>query len=141
MSITVNVRLEAFFILNRLFRGEPIFLDKNYSLSIKTGELSNPDRSFLVHLVRGIVKFHPQLQEIVSTYLQKPKGLPKKVQIILYLGRFQLAVDTRIPDYAVVSETVELARLTHSHPWIKLVNAVLRKAAAERVRWCKQAEH
>ena len=140
MPITVNVRLEAFLILNRLFRGEPIFLDKHYSLSIKTGELSIPDRSFLVHLVRGIVKFYPQLQEIASVYLQKPKGLPKKVQIILYLGLFQLAVDTRIPDYAVVSETVELARHTHSHPWIKLVNAVLRKAASERVRWCKQAE-
>ena len=59
----------------------------------------------------------------------------------MYLGLFQLAVDTRIPDYAVVSETVELARLTHSHPWIKLVNAISRKAAAERIRWCKQAEH
>jgi 16S rRNA (cytosine967-C5)-methyltransferase len=106
----VNVRLEAFRILNRLFRGEQVFLDKEYSASIKTGELSIPDRSFLVHLVRGIVKFYPQLQEIASTYLQKPKSLPKKVQIILYLGLFQLAVDTRIPDYAVVSETVELAR-------------------------------
>jgi len=137
----VNVRLEAFRILNRLFRGEQVFLDKEYSASIKTGELSIPDRSFLVHLVRGIVKFYPQLQEIASTYLQKPKSLPKKVQIILYLGLFQLAVDTRIPDYAVVSETVELARLTHSHPWIKLVNAISRKAAAERIRWCKQAEH
>ena len=137
----MNVRLEAFRILNRLFRGEQVFLDKEYSASIKTGDLSIPDRSFLVHLVRGIVKFYPQLQEIASTYLQKPKSLPKKVQIILYLGLFQLAVDTRIPDYAVVSETVELARLTHSHPWIKLVNAISRKAAAERIRWCKQAEH
>lgn len=137
----MNVRLEAFHILNRLFRGEQIFLDKYYSSSIKTGQLSNSDRSFLVQLVRGIVKFYPQLEEIASTYLPKLKNLPKKVQIIMYLGLFQLSVDTRIPDYAVVSETVELARLTNSHPWIKLINAVLRKAATERSRWCQEAEH
>ncbi|NLJ49093.1 MAG: methyltransferase domain-containing protein [Candidatus Atribacteria bacterium] len=137
----MNVRLEAFHILNRLFRGEQIFLDKHYSSSIKTAELSISDRSFLVQLVRGIVKFYPQLQEMAATYLPKPKSLPKKVQIIVYLGLFQLSVDTRIPDYAVVSETVELARLTDCHPWIKLVNAVMRKAATERSRWSKEAEH
>lgn len=136
----MNVRWEAFRILNRLFQGEQIFLDKQYSSLIKTGGLSAHDRSFLVQLIRGIVKFYPQLQEIAATYLPKPKNLPQRVQIILYIGLFQLSIDTRIPDYAIVSETVELARLTHSHPWIKLINAVLRKASAERTRWHKQAE-
>jgi len=131
----VKVRLEALNILCTLFRGEMIFLDSLYSVRIKVRGYSAADRSLLVHLIRGVVKYKSSLEKAAYTYLSKWNHLPKKVQIILLLGLFQLAFDTRTPAYAIVHETVELARLSSSAYWVKLLNAVLRRASEERDRW------
>ena len=68
------------------------------------------DHALLRNLSYGTLRFHWQLQATINELLSRP--LKKRDSIInqlLAVGLYQLS-DTRIPDHAVVSETVEATR-------------------------------
>ena len=69
------------------------------------------DRSLLRFLCFGVIRQHWQLQDWIDSLLDRPlKKRDSIVRALLSVGLFQL-VDTRIPDHAAVSQTVEAARL------------------------------
>lgn len=87
------------------------------------------DIRFLRQLVHGSIKLKRRLDHDIRFYLSRPsEKLPIRLQAILRLGFFQLFFTDRIPEAAIVSESVNLARHFVDAARARLVNAVLRSA-------------
>ena len=91
------------------------------------------DRSLLRMLSYGVLRHHWRLQSWVDALLDRPlKRRDNVVNALLAIGLYQLN-DTRIPDHAVVSQTVEAARFLRRPKLAPLVNAILRRALRDRI--------
>lgn len=87
------------------------------------------DIRFLRQLVHGSIKLKRRLDHDIRFYLSHPsEKLPVRLQAILRLGFYQLFFTDRIPEAAIVSEAVNLARHFVDPARARLVNAVLRSA-------------
>ena len=98
------------------------------------------DRALLRMLCYGSLRQHWQLQNWVSQLLSKP--LRKRDQVInslLAIGLYQIT-EMRIPDHAVVSETVEAARQLRRPKLAGLVNACLRRFMREKLATTEPAD-
>jgi len=72
------------------------------------------DRPLLRLLCYGALRHHWRLQSWVDALLERPlKSRDSVVNALLAIGLYQLN-DTRIPDHAVVSQTVEAAATEYS---------------------------
>ncbi len=91
------------------------------------------DAALATELVMGTLRWQRLIDFFIERYTKrKVSALDREVLIILRLGIYQLRHLTRIPSRAAVNETVELARRARKKSAAALVNAALRKAAAER---------
>jgi 16S rRNA (cytosine967-C5)-methyltransferase len=77
-------------------------------------------------LCYGTLRHHFRLRADLGKLLDRPlKARDSVIESLLAVGLFQLS-DTRIPDHAAVSMTVEAARLLRRPKYAGLINAVLR---------------
>lgn len=91
------------------------------------GRVAVDDQALLRLLCYGALRRHWRLQALINAYLQRPlKAKDSIVSALLAVGLFQIT-ETRIPDHAVVSETVEAARILRRPKHAPLINAVLRR--------------
>jgi len=91
------------------------------------------DRPLLRLLCYGVLRHHWRLQSCVDALLEKPlRSRDSVINALLSIGLYQLS-ETRIPDHAVVSQTVEAARSLRQPKLAPLVNAVLRRAVRDRI--------
>ncbi len=90
-------------------------------------EFINPaDRSLLQYLVYGTIRRHGQLRAWVDALLDRPlRSRDSVIHSLICVGLYQLT-DSRIPDHAAVSMTVEAARALRQPKFAALINAVLR---------------
>jgi 16S rRNA (cytosine967-C5)-methyltransferase len=96
-------------------------------------QVAPDDRSLLRLLCYGALRHHWQLQFWIDALLQRPlKSRDSVVNALLAIGLYQLN-DTRIPDHAVVSQTVEAVRFLRRPKLAALVNAILRRALRDRI--------
>ena len=124
-----NPRHIALDILYRVERGAYA----NRLIDAQRGRLPARDGNLLHHLVMGTLTYRARLDHVLAAYLAKPlsKQHPK-LRNLLRLGAYQLQHLDRVPAYAVVSESVSLARHVLGARIAKLVNAVLRGVAENR---------
>ncbi len=94
--------------------------------------LEQRDRALATELAYGATRWRLRLDFELNARMHQPLSkLPAPIRNILRLGLYQLRFMDRIPPYAAVGEAVAQAR-QHGHPGTAgLVNAVLRRAAAE----------
>jgi len=100
------------------------------SLDAVLGELpqrvSPADLPRVKMLCYGTLRFHFRLRADLGKLLDRPlKARDSVIEALLAVGLFQLT-DTRVPDHAAVSMTVEAVRLLRRPKYAGLVNAVLR---------------
>lgn len=100
------------------------------SLDAVLGELDeqiNPaDQPLIRMLCYGTLRHHFRLRADLTKLLDRPlKARDSVIESLLAIGLFQLT-DTRIPDHAAVSMTVEAARHLRRPKYAGLINAVLR---------------
>jgi 16S rRNA (cytosine967-C5)-methyltransferase len=96
-------------------------------------QVAERDRALLRMLSYGTLRNHWHLQAWIDTLLSRPlKARDSCINQLLAVGLFQLS-DTRIPDHAVVSETVEAARHLRRPKLAALVNAILRRFLRDRI--------
>lgn len=89
-------------------------------------KLGPKDRPMLRMLAYGVVRHHFRLREQVGKLLDRPiRKRDKVIESLLATGLYQLT-DTRVPDHAAVSMTVEAARMLRRPKYAGLINAVLR---------------
>jgi len=90
-------------------------------------------RPLLRLLCYGALRYHWRLQSWIDALLDTPlKSRDRVINALLMIGLYQLR-DTRIPDHAAVSETVEAARILRRPKLAPLVNAILRRALRDRI--------
>jgi 16S rRNA (cytosine967-C5)-methyltransferase len=95
--------------------------------------VADDDRPLLRLLCYGALRYHWRLAGQVNALLDRPlKRRDSVINALLAVGLYQLN-DTRIPDHAVVSETVEAARLLRRPKHASLINAILRRALRDRI--------
>ncbi len=91
------------------------------------------DRALLRMLCYGVLRHYWQLQHWIGKLLGRPlKKKDRVVNALLAVGLFQLN-DTRVPDHAAVSQTVEAARLLKRPKLAGLVNACLRRFQRDQI--------
>jgi 16S rRNA (cytosine967-C5)-methyltransferase len=93
-----------------------------------------PDDLPLLRLLSyGTLRHHWRLMDWIGQMLDRPlKRRDNVITQLLAIGLYQLA-ETRIPDHAVVSQTVEAARTLRRPKLAPLVNAILRRARRDRI--------
>lgn len=92
--------------------------------------LNTPDRGLCHEIVLGVLRRQIYLDRVVTT-LAPYKKLDLEVLIALRLGLYQLLFLERIPDHAIVNESVALVSRAKKTSAKGLVNAVLRRATGE----------
>ena len=106
-------------------------LDK--ALDEHGSRVAERDRPLLRMMCYGVLRFYWHLQAWIDALLKQPlKARDSSVNALLALGLYQLS-DTRIPDHAVVSQTVEATRHLRRPKLASLVNAVLRRFLRDRL--------
>jgi 16S rRNA (cytosine967-C5)-methyltransferase len=89
--------------------------------------VAEADRSLLRMLCYGSIRHHWQLQEWIDQLVAKPlRKRDRVINALLAVGLYQIA-EMRIPDHAVVSETVAATRELQRPKLAGLVNACLRR--------------
>lgn len=102
---------------------DKILSEKNFSVA---------DRALFTELLYGFLRYGHQLLAYADTFFTKPDKMPDIAKWILALAFYQKRQLSRIPDHAIVSESVEMARYyLGPKPFPGLVNAVLRKFLRE----------
>ncbi len=100
---------------------------------LSSSELSPLDRALVTDLVNGSVKFKKRLDWILNLFLPKGvKSLNSQILSLLRLGSYQIIFSERIPDFAAVDQTVNLAKVHQGQRWANLVNGVLRNIIRDR---------
>ena len=90
-------------------------------------------------LVMGVLRWQLVLQQRIRDALTKSRShLADPVQVSLELGALQLLLLDRIPARAAIFESVELVRQSGNAYAVGLVNAVLRKLAADSEARCSR---
>ncbi len=113
-------------------------------LAIKPSE-----RGLLRALCYGTLRFHWRIRSQLGTLLDRPlKSQDSVIESLIAVGIYQLT-DTRIPDHAAVSMTVEASRVLRRPKYASLINAVLRnflrkglqaeEPANDEARYCHPA--
>lgn len=130
MNKVAPARAAAFEILLRLESGSGRSDELLHQRSVE--KLSSQDRNLTTNLVMGVLRWQLALDARIASLLNRPRTqLDPKVRVALRLGAFQLLYLDRIPVYAAIDESVELAKSTANKFASGMVNAILRKIAAQ----------
>jgi len=96
------------------------------ALAAAEERLKPDDRPLLRLLCYGVLRNHWRLRSQLCDLLDRPlKKGDRTIEALLLVGLYQLS-DTRVPDHAAVSMTVEAVRLLRKPKYAGLVNAILR---------------
>ncbi|HYA26408.1 MAG TPA: 16S rRNA (cytosine(967)-C(5))-methyltransferase RsmB [Thermodesulfovibrionales bacterium] len=97
-------------------------LKPKHVLEDLSGSLDSRERSFLMELVYGVLRFRDTLDWVLKGFLRKPSGLNPDTLNNLRLAAYQILF-MRVPDWAAVNEAVEIEKRIGKPD---MVNAVLR---------------
>lgn len=118
-----NVRQTAFEILkNVMLHGEYASLNMRYG----NYDLNDKDQGLLTQIVYGTIRNYRYIRYQWELYVDRK--VPDEVAVLLDEATYQLILLDRLPAYAVVNETVAIAKRQYPS-YAGLVNAVLRKLA------------
>lgn len=90
--------------------------------------LEDKDRSLLTEIVYGTLRYEELINAILALLIDLKKT-KKRILVLLRMSLYQMFFLDRVPDYALVSEAVEIAKRFKQNTF---VNAVLRNAQRKR---------
>jgi 16S rRNA (cytosine967-C5)-methyltransferase len=95
-------------------------------------QVSVADAGLATEITMGVMRWRCLLDFLLARHLDKPiERLDVAVAIALRMGAFQLRFLERVPPSAAVNESVEIVKRARKSSAAGLVNAVLRKFAAD----------
>jgi 16S rRNA (cytosine967-C5)-methyltransferase len=100
-----------------------ILLDR----ALKNRPMDERDRALLTEIVYGTLRWRGKIDAELAKYLHRPLSrTDSRIRNLLRLSYYQLVFLDRVPDYAAVSEAVEIAKLHGGKKAAGFVNGVLR---------------
>lgn len=122
----MNIREIVFNILYDIFINEA-YSNITINKYLKKYNIKELDRRFIKNLVFGTIEKKYTLDYIISFFSKrKIANIDKKALIILEMGLYQLKYMSKVPAYAAVNESIELAKKITGHGLAKFITAVLR---------------
>lgn len=121
-------RAVAFDILQEIEQKDSFAVDLLHSQ--RTAQLSAADAALCMQLVMGVLRWRSALDAEIAHAAEKK--LDVEVREALRIGLYQLRHLDRVPQRAAVNESVELVKRARKRSAAALVNAVLRKLAADK---------
>ncbi|QIK70230.1 methyltransferase domain-containing protein [Erysipelothrix sp. HDW6C] len=113
-------RIESYKVLSEVY-----FKDRHAHLVLKELDLSSEDQAFVSALVYTTLQHSLYLDYQFEDFVDAK--LPEAVKLIIKMGCAQIFKMDKIPDYAVVNESVDLAKRVKQHRYSGVVNAVLKR--------------
>lgn len=96
---------------------------------LNNGELSDLDKAFVTKLVYGVITYKRTLDYIISKLSKvKIKKISTSILNILRMGLYQIYYLDKIPNSAIVNESVKLAKRYGHQASANFVNALLRNS-------------
>lgn len=103
-------------------------------LAEEQANVAERDAALLRLMATGALRRHWRLQSWIDQLLDKPlRARDRVITALLAVGLYQLT-ETRIPDHAAISQTVEAARTLRRPKLAGLVNACLRRFRRENLQ-------
>jgi len=131
MSIS-RARTIAFDVLLRVAK-QDAYADDALRSELEDG-VKTEDAGLATELAMGALRWQRLLDFVIDRNLKKPASrMDPEVRIALRLGFYQLLFLDRVPAHAAVHESVELVKRARKSSAATLVNAILRKAAKEKL--------
>src|SRR6202050_4104050 len=129
MPVSISRQI-AFEVLRR------VEADGAYASDVLHTELKasvNPaDAALATEIALGVLRWRRLLDFLIERYTSKPvERLDLPVALALRMGAYQMRFLEKIPARAAVNESVELVKRARKSSAAPLVNAVLRKIAAD----------
>lgn len=124
-----EVALEALYAVDR----RHAFSDRILHRLLRDHPMDPRDAALVTNIVQGTLRWRGRIDGLLQHYVKIGLvTLPPWIQNILRMGVFQIVYLDKVPDSAAVDQSVKLAR-KYGHPGTAgLVNAVLRKIAADK---------
>lgn len=95
---------------------------------LKFAPIGIADRKLVTDLVFGYHRNFLRLEYILQALLPQPEKIPPRLLKLLGLGLYSMYFQDKLPDYAIVNETVKIANRLFGQKMGNLANAVLRNA-------------
>ena len=119
----VIVRVQSSLVLNQVIHGKHS-LDRAIEQAHK--DIDDNEKPLLTNICYGTLRFYWELKAKIDQLLSQPlKKKDKIIENLLQSAIFQID-KTRIPDHAVVSQTVEASRKLNKGHFSALINGILR---------------
>lgn len=129
MAISVARRI-AFDVSRRVAAENAYAADLLYA-ELESG-IKKADASLATELTLGVLRWQRLLDFLIQRYLERrAEQLDLAVLLALRIGIYQLRYLDRVPHHAAINESVELVKRARKSSAAGMVNAVLRRAAAE----------
>jgi 16S rRNA (cytosine967-C5)-methyltransferase len=108
------------------------YADLLLNAQLGRSDLAAGDRAFTTDLVNGTLRWRGRLDYLLTQLLERDlEKLDPLVANALRLGAYQIVCNERVPNSAAVDQTVRCVRAAGAERATGLVNAVLRKLAAQ----------
>ena len=128
---TPNAREIALSVLDRLERQSSLTLRTVLSDALRLGS-DRRDIALATELIYGILRHRLYLDYYISQFTRFPlQKSPDTTVNILRIGAYQILFLSKVPDYAIVNESVALARKVSNERNARFVNALLRALIAK----------
>ncbi len=129
MDISVARKI-AFDVLRRVAAENAYAADLLYAEL--AGGVKRADASLATELTLGVLRRQRLLDFLLERYLERRgEQLDIEVLLALRLGLYQLRYLDRVPQHAAINESVELVKRARKSSAAGMVNAVLRRGAAQ----------
>jgi len=105
-----------------------------YSKYFKDSDISDGDKRFITEVTKGTIRMSKRIDNEIAYYCKsKIQKLEKFYLIILRIGVYQINYMDKIPDYAIVSTSVDITK-RYFPKYSKLTNALLRNVARQKYK-------
>src|ERR1700689_3034788 len=129
MAVSISRQI-AFEVLRRV-EAEGAYASDVLHAELKAS-IKPTDAALATEITMGVLRWGRLLDFLLERQIKKPvERLDLAVAIALRMGAYQLRFLEKIPARAAVSESVELVKRARKSSAAPLVNAVLRKIAAD----------
>jgi len=120
-----NIREKTLLILNDVFY-KGAFLEEQLEI-LKRSNIDDRDFNFAKEIATGVVKNRTYLDYVVEVNSKiKFEKIHKIILTILEMAVYQLFYLDRVPDYSIVSESVNLAKIYGNRGSVGFTNGILR---------------
>jgi len=122
----MNERHLAFSILMKT-ESEGAYSNIEINKSFAASDIDARSRAFVTNIVYGVLQNKIRLDYIIGKFSKIPmRKITDDVKTILRMGLYQLIFMDKVPEYAVVNESIKLVRKCRKSSSAGFVNAILR---------------